>query len=98
MALTANQYTTDMAGTTSTGSLLSVNFGFDANYVRIANVGTLPLRVTFRSTTATTDDGEVIAGGVIEWRGTTYRCGVLTTSTSTDGADLRRVRVLATGG
>ena len=98
MALTANQYTTDAAGTTSTGSLLSVNFGFDANYVRIANVGTLPLRVTFRSTAATTDDGEVIAGDVIEWRGVTYRCGVMTTSTSTDGTDLRRVRLLATGG
>ena len=100
MAQTANMYSTEIASTTSTGSLLSVNFGFDASYVRIANVGTVPLRVTFRSTAATTDDGEVKAGEIAEWRGggQTYRCGVMTTSTSTDGVDLKRVRLLATGG
>ena len=100
MAQTANQYSTQIEGTTSTGSLLSVNFGFDASYVRVSNVGTVPLRVTFKSTSATTDDGEVKAGETTEWSGggQTYRCGVMTTSTSTDGVDLRRVRLLATGG
>ena len=100
MALTANQYSTEAASTTSTGSLLSVNFGFDATYVRIANRGVAPLRFTLRSTAATTDDGDLRAGEVVEWRdgGATYRVGVMSTTTSTDGVDMRRVHVFATGG
>ena len=100
MAQTANQYSTEVSQTTSTGSLLSVNFGFDASYVRIANRGAAPLRYTLTSTVATTGDGDLRAGEVVEWRdgGATYRLGVMSTSTSTDGVDTRRVHIYATGG
>ena len=100
MAQTANQYSTETESTTSTGSLLSVNFGFDASYVRIANRGAAPLRFTLTSTAATTNDGALRAGEAVEWRGggATYRAGVMSTSTSTDGVDTRRVHLYATGG
>ena len=100
MAQTANQYSTETESTTSTGSLLSVNFGFDASYVRLANRGAAPLRYTLTSTSATTNDGDLRSGEVVEWRGggQTYRCGVMSTSTSTDGVDTRRVHLYATGG
>ena len=100
MAQTANAYSTEVWSTTSTGSLLSVNFGFDATYIRIANRGAAPLRYTLRSTSATTNDGDLRSGEVVEWRdgGATYRVGVMSTSTSTDGVDTRRVHVYATGG
>jgi len=98
MPLTANQYRTELSGTTSTGSLLSVDFGFDAGYVRVANDGTVPLRVTFASSVATTADAEVKPGEFVEHRIATHVLGLLTTSTSTDGTDHRRARVLALGG
>ena len=99
MALTANQYRTELSGTTSTGSLLSVDFGFDASYVRVANDGTAPLRVTFASSVATTADAELRPGEAVAWRsGPTHVLGLLTTSSSTDGTDHRRARVLALGG
>ena len=98
MSLVANQYRTALSGTTSTGALLSVDFGFSASYVRVANDGTVPLRATFTSTVASTEDAEIQAGEVFEWQGAlTQVFGLLTTSTSTDGADHRRVRVLALG-
>lgn len=93
-----NQYRTEVRGTTSTGSLLSAALDFSANYVRVANGGTVPLRATFNSTVASTNDAEVRPGEVLEWQsGPTYKIGIMTTSTSTDGTDHRRVRVLALG-
>ena len=100
MAQTANQYSTEASSTTSTGLLLSANFGFNASYVRIVNRGTLPLRWTVNSTAATTNDGDLRAGEQTEWRGggQTSRVGVMSTSTSTSGVDMRRVHVHASGG
>ncbi len=99
MALIANQYTTEHAGTTSTGSLLSVDFGPSMNYVRLRNTGTLPLRFTLASSVATTGDGEIRSGETVEWRGgPTHVLGIMTTSTSTDGLDRRGVGVFASGG
>ena len=98
MALVANQYTTDHVSTTSTGRILSVNFGFNAAYVRIANRGTLPLRVSLQSSAASTDDDELRSGEIVEYRMTaTHVCGVFTTSTSTDGYDRRDVTLTALG-
>ena len=96
--LLANQYRTALDGTTSTGSLLSADFGFDAAYVRVANDGVVPLRVTFASSVATTADAEIRPGEVVEHRIATHLMGLLTTSSSTDGTDFRRARVLALGG
>ena len=99
MILTANQYRTELAGTTSTGSLLSADFGFTASYVRIANGGTVPLRVTLASSVASTGDLELVSGEVLESQTiATHVLGLMTTSTSTDGTDHRRARVLALGG
>ena len=99
MALFANQYRTEVVDTTSTGAFLQASPGFDASYVRVANDGTVPIRATFNSTVASTADAEIRAGEVLEWRGgPTSKLGLLTTSTSTDGLDHRRVRILALGG
>lgn len=99
MSLLANQYRTQVSGTTTTGALLSADFGFDANYVRVANDGVVPLRLTLTSSVATTADAEVRPGDAVVWTGgLTHVLGLATTSTSTDGTDWRRARVLATGG
>ena len=96
---TANQYETEVHNTTSTGAVLSADLGFDASYVRLVNAGTLPLRYTVQTSVASTSDAELEAGEVIEVRGmVTSRLGLMTTSTSTDLADRRRVRIVATGG
>ena len=99
--LTANQYRShpDFGGTTSTGSLLSVDFGWSMSYIRVANNGTVPLRVTLTSSVATTADAELASGEVLETRDIpTHVLGLMTTSTSTEATDFRRARVLALGG
>ena len=99
MALTANEYKTELSGTTTTGSLISADFGFDANYVRVANDGVVPVHVTFASSVATTAHATLKGGEVVEWRlAATHVLGITTTSSSTDGTDHRQVRVLALGG
>ena len=99
MALLVNQYRIAVADTTSTGAFLQVALTFDASYMRIANGGTVPMRVTFTSTVASTGDAEIRPGESVAWSGgPTSKFGLLTTSTSTDGTDHRRARVLALGG
>lgn len=87
------------SGTTSTGTILAATVTFPATYWRVANEGTIPLRVTFGSTAGTTGGYEVRPRDDKEFRlpGATNLFALLTTSTSTDGADHRRVRVLALG-
>lgn len=98
--LVGNQYENELAAaTTSTGSLLSVDFGFDATRVRVWNDGTVPLRATVESSVASCTDALVRPGADAEWGGIrTHSFGLYTTSTSTDGVDIRQARVLATGG
>ena len=97
--LTSNQYRTEISSTTSTGSLLSADFGFNATYVRVFNDGSVPLRMTMASSMATTADEELRPGEVVEAKPIqTHVLGLLTTSTSTDGTDWRKARVLALGG
>lgn len=98
MLLTGNQHSTEHAGTTSTGSLLSGSLNFSLSQWTIHNVGTVPVRFTLGSTSATTDDAEVRPGTSTTLRAPSSKYGVMTTSTSTDGRDLRRVRLTATGG
>ncbi|HAM41880.1 MAG TPA: hypothetical protein DCP69_11270 [Candidatus Omnitrophica bacterium] len=101
MSVTANQYRShpDFSGTTSTGSLLSADFGFDASYIRVSNNGTVPLRVTLTSSVATTADAELPPGEILVMdRVPTHVLGLMTTSTATGLADFRRARVLALGG
>ena len=100
MSQVANQYkaVVDISGSTTTG-LLSADFGFDANYVRVANDGTVSLRLSLNSSVASTLDTELKPGEVIEWRqsGLTHVAGLATTSTSTETGDYKRARVLALG-
>ncbi len=98
--LTGSQYASDLAaGTTSTGSLLSVDFGFDATRVRVHNDGTVPLRATVASSQAACSDMVVAPGQVHEWTGIrSHVFGLYTTSTSTDGTDIRQARLAASGG
>lgn len=99
MSLLANEYRTAVADTTSTGAFLQVALSFNASYMRVANAGTVPIRATFTSTVASTSDAEIRPGESVAWTGgPTSKLGLLTTSTSTDGVDHRRVRVLALGG
>ena len=99
MPLLALQYSAEVAFTTSTGALLSADFGFNASRVRIDNSGTVPIRATLTSSVASTSDTAIPAGGSLEVRGApTSKCGLHSTSTSTDGRDLRRARVWAHGG
>lgn len=101
MSLITNQYRSAPAinGSTSTGPLLSADFGFDASYVRVENTGTVPLRVTLASTVATTADAELGSGAVMEVHEIqTHVLGLTTTSSSTDTTDFKRALVLALGG
>ena len=99
MALIVNQYRTVVTDTTSTGAFLGIGLAFDAGYIRISNGGTVSLRVTFNSTVASTNDAEIRPGELLECSGgPTSKFSLLTTSTSTDGSDHRRARVLALGG
>ena len=96
MALTLDQFSTEISNTTSTGLLLSGNLAFNAAYWRVDNGGTLPVRFTLTSTAASTDGYEVKAGESREFYGVTSKYALSTTSTST--ADHRRVRVVALAG
>lgn len=98
MLVTGDQYQTQFSGTTSTGSLLSVSLNRSLAHVTVWNDGTLPLRVTFTSSAASTSDHEVRPGEAAEVRrAPTSKFGVMTTSTSTDSGDHRRFRVLGMG-
>lgn len=98
MALTLNQFSTELSNTTSTGLLLSGNLTFDAAYWRIDNDGTVPVRLTLASTGATTGGYEIRAGEsrVFDLSSSTSKFALSTTSSSTE--DQRRVRVMALGG
>lgn len=95
--LVADQFTTEIADTTSTGLLLAGNLAFNATYVRVDNRGSLPLRLTLTSTVASTGGHEVRAGESREFRAAqTSKFALSTTSTST--ADHRIARVTALAG
>ena len=99
MALAAEQFSTEISGTTSTGILLAGNLLFNATSWRVRNFGTVPVRFSLESTTPTTGDYEIGPGITEQFLvPPTAKFGVLTTSTSTDGLDHRRVQVLAVGG
>ena len=96
MPLAVNQFSTELSSTTSTGLLLSGALAFTAAYWRVDNGGTLPVRVTLQSTTASTDGYEIKAGESREFWAPTSKFAVMTTSSSTE--DHRRVRVVAMTG
>lgn len=97
MALTANQFTTEISDTTSTGLLLAGNLQFNAAWWQVRNDGTLPIRLTLASTEASTGGHKVRAGETRVFEtGATSKYALSTTSSST--ADHRRVGVLALGG
>ena len=96
MALTASQFSTELSNTTSTGLLLSGNLGFDAGEWRVSNDGTVPVRLTLTSTSASTDGYEIKAGETRTFAVTSSKFALSTTSSST--ADHRRARVVAVGG
>ena len=95
MALTASQFSTEISNTTSTGLMLSGNLAFDANVWKVSNDGTIPLRLTLGSTSASTGGYEVQAGETREFAVLSSKFALSTTSTST--ADHRRARVVAMG-
>lgn len=99
--LAANQYSTErILATSAPDQGLGIAFGFVASLVRITNLAAVPIRVTLASTSpATTDDPEILPGGVLHVSGIlTSKCGVSTTSTTTStGDDGHRVTVAAWG-
>lgn len=97
MALLANQFSTEISNTTSTGIMLGGLVPFTAGLWRVENDGTVPCRLTLASTSPSTDGYEVKAGESRDFAlpGATNRFALSTTSSSTE--DHRRVRVLAMG-
>jgi len=97
MALAANVFSTAHAGTTSTGTLLANNLPFTATRWELRNYGTVPVRFSLASTSPSTDDAELKAEEerVVDVQSSKF--SVMTTSTSTEGADHRRVAVYASG-
>lgn len=96
MALAASQFSTEISNTTSTGLLLSGNIAFDAGLWTVSNDGSLPVRLTLTSTSASTGGYEIQAGETRAFAVTSSKFALSTTSSST--ADHRRVRVVAVGG
>ena len=96
MALTLDQFSTEISNTTSTGLLLAGNLAFTANRWEVDNGGTIPLRLTLASTTPSTDGYEVKPGESRAFVGATSKFALSTTSSSTE--DHRRARVLALAG
>lgn len=96
MALTASQFSTEISNTTSTGLLLSGNLTFNAGLWKVSNDGTVPVRLTLTSTTASTGGYEIQAGEARDFAVTSSKFALSTTSSST--GDHRRVRLVAVGG
>ena len=96
MALSLNQFSTELSNTTSTGLILSGNIGINANYWRVDNDGTLPLRLTLASTVESSSGYEIKAGESKEFYMVTSKYALFTSSSSTE--DHRRVRVFAMAG
>ena len=94
--LTADQFSTEIENTTSTGLLLAGNLGFDAVRWTVVNAGTVPVRLTLTSTSASTDGPEIRPGEAPVFMVSSSKYALSTTSTST--ADHRRARVTALGG
>ena len=98
MKVTAGQHSTEHSGTTSTGVLLGGVLAFSPSVWIIQNLGTVPLRFSLDSTTPTTGNHEVPPGVTHTLPVPSNTYSVLTTSSSTDGSDWRRVRLLGVGG
>lgn len=96
MALTANQFSTEISNTTSTGLLLAGNLAFNAGLWTVVNDGTVPVRFSLTSTVADTGGHEVQAGETRAFAVMSSKFSLTTSSSST--ADHRRVRVVAVGG
>lgn len=101
LKLFANQFSTETILATSTPpNDFAFSFSFNAKYVRVSNLSTVPMHVNFATTcAASTGDPELPAGATIEFRDITcFGGGVMTTSTTTStGDDGHRVTVAAWG-
>jgi hypothetical protein len=95
--LVADQFSTEHTGTTSTGTILGGALTFTPSRWSVQNLGTVPVRFSLNSTSPATGDAEVRPGTVRNFNVPSSKFGVLTTSTSTDGLDVRAVRVSAWG-
>lgn len=99
MVVTSQYACTFTPQTTSTGTLLADGLSFGAQYWRVFNDGSVGLRLALDSSAGTTANAhEVRAGESPEFRCFSARYSVLTTSTSTDGVDVREFRIVALGG
>lgn len=74
-------------------------FGFLSERVRLVNRGGIPLHFSLDSSTATTDDPELLHGEVFDGEAETAVAGVISTSTTTStGGEDKQYRLDAWGG
>jgi len=75
------------------------DFGFTSERVRLVNRGGVPLHFSLDSSTATTDDPELLHGEVFDGEATTKVAGLISTSTTTStGSEDKQYQLSAWGG
>lgn len=80
MSLQPNQYTTEFVLGTAAAP---IDFGFVSSYIRVTNLGGVPLRVNVASSASSTDGLHVPPLATREWPSRAQKINIATSSTTT---------------